>query len=225
MVPRAGRYSHGVCRVVGRSSPVVAVLDYGSGNVRSVAKALEAVGATVHITRDKALIKKASHLVLPGVGAFAACAAGVRDAGLLPILEENVQHGGKPLLGICVGMQLLATIGHENGTTRGLGWIAGEVVRLPDTPPLKIPHMGWNQLLDITPHPLLRGITQGDWAYFVHSYHFVPNDSAVITAQCSHGLPFTAMLAKGPVAGVQFHPEKSQTLGLTLLENFTRWYP
>ncbi len=213
----------------------VAIVDYNSGNLHSAAKALEraaleAGGATVVVTSDPDVVRKADRVVLPGVGAFADCRRGL-DAvpGMVEAMTEAVRQRGKPFLGICVGLQLLAERGLEHGVTRGLGWIRGEVGRLaPADPALKIPHMGWNTLNPARPHPLFAGIPAGPLglhAYFVHSYHFLLADPADLVATSDYGGNVTAAVARDNVAGTQFHPEKSQTLGLALLANFLKWRP
>jgi len=176
------------------------------------------------------VVRAADRVVLPGVGAFADCRRGL-DAvpGMVDALAEVVREKGRPFLGICVGMQLLAARGLEHGVTAGLGWIGGEVDRLePSDPGLKIPHMGWNNLDPVRPHPLLAGIRTGPDglnAYFVHSYHLKPADGADLVATTDYGGAVTAIIARDNVAGTQFHPEKSQTLGLAFLANFLRWQP
>ncbi|MFG1421161.1 imidazole glycerol phosphate synthase subunit HisH [Roseixanthobacter liquoris] len=212
----------------------VAIVDYGSGNLHSAAKALEraanGLGATVIVTSDPEIVRTADRVVLPGVGAFADCRRGL-DAvdGMVAALEEAVHGRGRPFLGICVGLQLLAERGLEHGVTAGLGWIKGEVDRIaPSDPALKIPHMGWNTLTLARPHPLFEGIRTGEkglHAYFVHSYQFVLADPADLVATTDYGGTITAAVAKDNVAGTQFHPEKSQTLGLALLANFLKWRP
>jgi glutamine amidotransferase len=214
----------------------VAIIDCGSGNLHSARKALERAaresGADTEIDvsvlpEDVAL---ADRVVLPGVGAFADCKRGL-DAvpGLREALEWAVMKAGRPFLGICVGMQLMATRGLEFGETPGLGWIPGDVRAIePKHPELKIPHMGWNMLGVLSDHPLLAGIKTGSdglHAYFVHSFHLVPNSRRVIVAETDYGGPVTAMVADGNAVGTQFHPEKSQTLGLKLLANFLTWRP
>jgi imidazole glycerol-phosphate synthase subunit HisH len=214
----------------------VAIIDYGSGNLHSAAKAFErAVRASgrdqpIVVTRDPDAVRRADRVVLPGVGAFADCRRGL-DAvdGMVEALEEIVRRQGRPFLGICVGMQLMAERGREYEVTPGLGWIAGEVDRIaPADDRLKIPHMGWNTLDEVTPHPLLDGINlgpQGLHAYFVHSYQLKPDDRADLVAEADYGGPVTAMVARGCYAGTQFHPEKSQRLGLALIANFLKWRP
>jgi imidazole glycerol-phosphate synthase subunit HisH len=214
----------------------VTIIDYGSGNLHSAAKAFERAaheggsGARIAVTADPADVLAADRIVLPGVGAFADCKAGL-DAvpGMAEALEESVRRKGRPFLGICVGAQLMAERGLEFRTTRGLGWIEGDVKAIePGDPALKIPHMGWNTLTVINGHPLLAGIATGPsglHAYFVHSFHLVTQDRAVLVAEADYGGPVTAMVAKGNIAGTQFHPEKSQTLGLRLIANFLAWRP
>lgn len=213
---------------------VVAIVDYGSGNLRSCAKAFERVAAEVGspqkivVTADPAVVMAADRVVLPGVGAFADCKAGLdRVAGLVEALEMAVRVKARPFLGICVGMQLLADRGLEHGVHQGLGWIAGDVAPLvPNDPGLKIPHMGWNDLRFEQPtHALLAGLAPGAHAYFVHSYHFRTQDPAATVAWADYGGPVAAMIAKDNIAGTQFHPEKSQATGLTVISNFLTWAP
>ncbi|TVR83987.1 MAG: imidazole glycerol phosphate synthase subunit HisH [Rhodospirillales bacterium] len=212
----------------------VAIIDYGSGNLRSAAKAFERAVAgngldmDVRVTADPAVVNAASHIVLPGVGAFADCRQGLEALpGMVEALERTVLHDGRPFLGICVGMQLLATTGREHGVYPGLGWIAGEVVRLtPSDPGLKIPHMGWNELVPAaSDHPVLAGITPGAHAYFVHSYGIVPESSSAILATCDYGGAVTAIVGRDNIIGTQFHPEKSQAVGLRLIADFLQWRP
>jgi len=213
----------------------VAIIDYGSGNLHSAAKAFERAaresgGANIMVTADPADVLAADRIVLPGVGAFADCKAGL-DAvpGMAEALEAGVRRKGRPFLGICVGAQLMAERGLEFGVTPGLGWISGEVKAIePRDPALKIPHMGWNTLAVVHDHPLLAGIETGPdglHAYFVHSFHLVTPDRAALVAETDYGGPITAMVARGNIAGTQFHPEKSQTLGLRLIANFLKWRP
>ncbi len=210
---------------------VIALIDYGAGNLHSVANALRAAGAEgVRITADADVVRAADRIVLPGVGSFRACAQGLRAIPqLIESMTERVEIGGAPFLGICVGMQLLATLGVEHGTTPGLDWIAGEV-RLVDRtdPAIKIPHMGWN---DVAPMPHLRAdsmagslIEPGE-AYFLHSYAFAANDPRSIAAMTDHGGGLVAAVARDTIVGVQFHPEKSQDYGLGLLRRFLDWRP
>jgi glutamine amidotransferase len=214
----------------------VAIIDYGSGNLHSAAKAFERAArdagseSRIVVTADPKVVCAADRVVLPGVGAFADCRRGLEAVpGLHETLEDVVRGKGRPFLGICVGMQLLATRGLEHGVTEGLGWIAGEVRAIePKDPALKIPHMGWNTLTVTREHALLDGLPtgpQGLHAYFVHSYHFVPENRDDVVAETDYGGPVTALVAHGNVAGTQFHPEKSQTLGLGLIANFLKWKP
>jgi glutamine amidotransferase len=214
----------------------VAIIDYGSGNLHSAAKAFERAAresdanAEISVTADPSVVAAADRIVLPGVGAYADCKRGLEAVpGMREALEDSVRGKGRPFLGICVGMQLMATRGLEFEVTDGLDWIAGEVRHIePSDPQLKIPHMGWNTLSVVTPHALLNDIPTGPsglHAYFVHSYHFVPKDRAAIVAETDYGGPVTAMIAKDNMAGTQFHPEKSQALGLKLIANFLSWKP
>jgi glutamine amidotransferase len=212
----------------------VAIIDYGSGNLHSAAKAFERAaresGDAIVVTGDPEAVRTADRVVLPGVGAFADCRRGLdRVPGMVEALSEAVRRRGKPFLGICVGMQLMAERGREYTTTEGLGWIAGDVRRIsPRDSELKIPHMGWNTLTERRPHPLFAGIPLGPdglHAYFVHSYHLRVADSADLVADSDYGGPVTALVARDNYAGTQFHPEKSQKLGLALIANFLKWKP
>ena len=200
----------------------VAIIDYGSGNLRSVAKAFEHIGATPDITHEASALSTATHIVLPGVGSYADCMAGLKAVpGMLEALEKEVHSKKKNFLGICVGMQMLFEHGYEHGTHQGLGWLKGEVVLLaPTDPTLKIPHMGWNELQFQQPHPLLNGIQSGAHAYFVHSYHAQCTSPSNVLATVTYGQTVTAMVGQGNIMGTQFHPEKSQETGLRLLKNF-----
>jgi glutamine amidotransferase len=212
----------------------VVLIDYGSGNLRSAAKAVERVVAelgqneTVIVTADAEVARRADRIVLPGVGAFADCRRGLLAVpGMVEAITEAAIERGRPFLGICVGLQLLADWGREHGDHQGLGWIHGDVVELtPADPALKIPHMGWNTL-DFVPgrHPVLAGIAPGQHAYFVHSYHFRPADPAHLLATTDYGGPIAAVVGRDNLVGTQFHPEKSQVTGLTLIANFLRWRP
>lgn len=212
------------------------IIDYGSGNLHSAAKAFERAsrdsGTDVRIvvSSDPQELRRAERIVLPGVGAFRDCRNGIMAVpGLRETLQEQVIAQAKPFLGICVGMQLMATRGLEHDETEGFGWIAGDVKMIkPRSSSFKVPHMGWNTLEQRRPHPLLDGIPIGEsgfHAYFVHSYHLDPADAADVVAITEHGATLTAMVARANLAGTQFHPEKSQTLGLRLLANFLRWRP
>jgi glutamine amidotransferase len=214
----------------------VAIIDYGSGNLHSALKALERAAReaglteTITLTADPDVVAKADRIVLPGVGAFADCRAGLDAApGLVAALDEAVRIKGRPFFGICVGMQLMATRGLENGETPGLDWIAGEVAAItPSDPALKIPHMGWNTLDSVRSHPVFDGVPTGPdglHAYFVHSYGFRAASATDVVATTDYAGPITAVIAKDTMIGTQFHPEKSQALGLTLLGNFLRWHP
>ena len=213
--------------------PTVALIDYGSGNLRSAEKALaraaseRGTGHTIAVTADPAVAAKAERIVLPGVGAFADCMAGLQALpGMVEALSEAVLGRGTPFLGICVGMQLLAEVGREFGDHPGLRWIKGGVVRMtPSDPALKIPHMGWNELSFVRPHPLFVGLAQGAHAYFVHSYVIRPADPAAVLATADYGGPFAAAVGRANIVGTQFHPEKSQAAGLAILGNFLRWTP
>jgi imidazole glycerol-phosphate synthase subunit HisH len=214
----------------------VAIIDYGSGNLHSAAKAFEraareeASPLAVKVTSRPEEVRDAERIVLPGVGAFADCRNGLaRIPGMIEALEESVRMRGKPFLGICVGLQLMAERGLEHGVTPGLGEIEGEVRAIaPSNASLKIPHMGWNTLALRRNHALLDGIPTGESglnAYFVHSYHFVPERPDALVASTDYGGPITAFVAKDNLAGSQFHPEKSQNLGLALIANFLKWKP
>ena len=208
----------------------VALIDYGSGNLASAAKALaRAANGKFDIvtTADPEVVLTAERIVLPGVGAFADCMRGLSAVpGMVEALREKVLKEAAPFLGICVGMQLLATVGVEFGRHAGLGWIAGEVVKItPSDPNLKIPHMGWNELVIAQKHPLLKGIEPGAHAYFVHSFQLKPVLPEDLIATTDYGGPLTAMVGNENIAGTQFHPEKSQATGLKLLENFLNWHP
>ena len=214
----------------------VAIIDYGSGNLHSAAKAFDRAAreqdrpATIVVTSDPELVRRADRIVLPGVGAFKDCHDGLKAVpGMWDTLEREVIRGAKPFLGICVGMQLMASRGLEHDITRGFGWIPGDVKRIaPDDPTLKIPHMGWNTLDRQRGHALLDGLQLGDdglHAYFVHSYQLDAANPAHVIATTHYGMAITAMVGRDNMAGTQFHPEKSQTLGLALIANFLRWRP
>lgn len=205
---------------------VVALVDYGAGNLHSVHNALKAVGAEVSVTADPNVVRAADRIVLPGVGSFRACAKGLKDIpGMVEAMTERVELGGAPFLGICVGMQLLATRGLEHGTTRGLGWIPGEVKLIePHDPAIKVPHMGWNDVA-MMPHAREHAVIEEGEAYFLHSYHFIAEDPHHVAALTDHGEGLVAAVARGNIAGVQYHPEKSQAYGLATLERFLEWKP
>jgi glutamine amidotransferase len=214
----------------------VAIVDYGSGNLHSAAKAFERAAhdsghrQPIVVTREPDAVARADRVVLPGVGAFADCRRGL-DAlpGMVDALNDTVRRNGRPFLGICVGMQLMAEHGREYEVTEGLGWIRGEVDRIaPADPGLKIPHMGWNTLNALRPHPLLDGIAvgpQGLHAYFVHSFHLKATEHSDLVAEADYGGPVTAIVGRETMVGTQFHPEKSQRLGLKLIANFLKWSP
>jgi glutamine amidotransferase len=210
----------------------VALIDYGSGNLRSAEKALReaarrhGIDADIVVTADPVLVAAADRVVLPGVGAFASCRAGLDASGVYEAMNEAVHGKGAPFLGICVGHQLLASEGLEFGVTPGLDWIQGQVKKLaPNDPALTIPHMGWNAIAFTRAHPLFEGVETGAHMYYANSFALTPTDTADVLATTDHGGPFTAAVAKGNVAGVQFHPEKSQAAGLALLANFLEWRP
>ena len=211
----------------------VAIVDYGSGNLRAAAKAFEraareaGTNERVLVTADPQAVEQADRIVLPGVGAFADCRAGLYGVpGMVDVLQREVIERGKPFLGICVGMQLMATRGVEYGVHAGLDWIAGDVVRIePGKEHLKIPHMGWNELLDLKPHALLEGIAPHDHAYFVHSFQLKTTKPDTLLATTEYGGAVTAAVGRDNIAGTQFHPEKSQATGLRLIANFLRWKP
>ncbi len=209
----------------------VALIDYGSGNLRSAEKALVRVAGSeseVVVTSDPEAVRAADRIVLPGVGAFAACMSALAArTGVIEAMTEAVRDKGAPFLGICVGMQLLASRGLEFGETPGLGWIDGDVRKLEDggDPAIKIPHMGWNAMDGVADHPVFGGLRNGQTVYFTHSFAFFPKDSADVAAYVEHGERFPAAVARGNVAGVQFHPEKSQAVGLDLLSRFLEWRP
>jgi len=214
----------------------VVIVDYGSGNLHSAAKAFERAAREsghdqpVVVTSDPAAVARADRVVLPGVGAFADCRRGLDEiSGMVEALNETVRQRARPFFGICVGMQLMAERGREYQVTSGLGWIAGDVDRIrPSDAELKIPHMGWNTLNVRRQHPLLDGIpvgADGLHAYFVHSYELKPTNQSDLIAQCDYGGPLTAIVGRDTMVGTQFHPEKSQKLGLKLIANFLKWTP
>jgi imidazole glycerol-phosphate synthase subunit HisH len=212
---------------------ITAIIDYGSGNLRSAAKAFEraaresGIDTEVKVTRDAETVRRAERVVLPGVGAFADCRRGLAAVpGMEAALDEAVRRRGRPFLGICVGMQLMAERGREFETVAGLGWIAGEVAAItPDDPALKIPHMGWNELEFRAPHPVFEGIEPGAHVYFVHSFALACAERRDLIAIAEYGGEITAAIGRDNLVGTQFHPEKSQATGLRLIANFLRWRP
>ena len=209
----------------------VAIVDYGSGNLRSAEKAFEKAGqeyeiaVDVVVTSNADIVVGADRVVLPGVGAFADCRDGLNAIdGMVEALREVALQKARPFLGICVGMQLMARSGHENGIHRGLGWVEGEVIALPDGT-LKVPHMGWNELVIRQRHPILKGIKNGNDFYFVHSYHLRCEDETEILASTEYGGSICAVVGRDNMIGTQFHPEKSQASGLKFISNFLSWQP
>jgi glutamine amidotransferase len=198
---------------------MIAIIDYGMGNLRSVQKGFEQVGHAARITDDPGEILAAERVVLPGVGAFEDAMQELRTRGLIEPVRE-VAASGRPLLGICLGLQLLFETGYEGGRHQGLGILAGEVVRFEPAAGYKVPHMGWNQLTIRQPAPLFAGLSETPYMYFVHSYYAVPRDRSVVAAEADYPAPFTAAVARGNVVATQFHPEKSQSEGLRILRNF-----
>ena len=211
--------------------PLTVLVDYDSGNLHSAEKAFqrmaaETAGGDILVTSRPEDVARADRIVLPGDGAFPACRYALGSyGGLFEAISEGVAQG-KPFLGICVGMQMLATWGREYSDTPGFGWIGGEVARItPAEPTFKVPHMGWNDLVIDRPHPVLAGVSTGDHAYFVHSYHFRVDDPAHLLAHVDYAGPITAIVGTGNIIGTQFHPEKSQASGLRLIANFLQWQP
>lgn len=209
-----------------------ALIDYGSGNIASAAKALsraaaQTSGHEIVVTADPDMVRKSERIILPGVGAFADCMRGLGAVpGMVEALNESVLRGGKPILGICVGMQLMATAGREFGVHNGLNWIGGEVIAMqPADPMLKIPHIGWNEIEMVQNHPLFAGLDSSANAYFVHSFEMKPANNAHLLATTDYGGAVTAAIGKGNIVGTQFHPEKSQAVGLKILGNFLSWQP
>ncbi|MAE91471.1 MAG: imidazole glycerol phosphate synthase subunit HisH [Pelagibaca sp.] len=210
---------------------LTAIIDYESGNLHSAEKAFQRMaretgGGEVVVTTDPETVANADRIVLPGDGAFPACAAALRRSGCFQAMVEAVETRAVPFLGICVGMQLLARKGHEYAETDGLGWIDGEVERIaPSEPSLKVPHMGWNDLVIDRPHPVLEGVSTGDHAYFVHSFQMRMTDASQRVAHVEYGGDVTAIVAHETVIGLQFHPEKSAATGLRMIANFLAWRP
>ncbi len=211
---------------------LTAIIDYESGNLHSAEKAFQRMAREVDagevvVTSDADVVARADRLVLPGDGAFPACAAELRGhKGIYDAMVEAVEQKGRPFLGICVGMQLMASKGHEYTETDGLGWVGGDVVRIePSDRALKVPHMGWNDLVLESAHPVFDGVRSGDHAYFVHSYHFRVSDPAQRLAHVDYGQEVTAVIGRDTMVGMQFHPEKSQDVGLRMIGNFLTWTP
>ena len=212
--------------------PLTVLVDYDSGNLHSAEKAFQRMAAEgdlgdILVSSHPEDVARADRIVLPGDGAFPACRTALGSyGGLFEAIEEAVTTKARPFLGICVGMQMLASRGHEYQLTDGFGWIPGDVVKIaPADPALKVPHMGWNDLVIEAAHPVLEGITTGDHAYFVHSYHFRVTDPAHRLAYCDYAGPITAIIGRDTIIGTQFHPEKSQAAGLRLIASFLRWTP
>ncbi|MBY6082606.1 imidazole glycerol phosphate synthase subunit HisH [Ruegeria arenilitoris] len=211
---------------------LTAIIDYESGNLHSAEKAFQRMAreldaGEVVVTSDADVVARADRLVLPGDGAFPACAAELRGhRGIHDAMVEAVEQKGRPFLGICVGMQLIATTGREYTDTPGLNWVTGDVVRIePEDRALKVPHMGWNDLVIESEHPVFNGVASGDHVYFVHSYHFRVADPAQRLAHVDYGGPVTAVIGRDTMIGMQFHPEKSQDVGLRMIGNFLTWAP
>nr|WP_170538157.1 imidazole glycerol phosphate synthase subunit HisH [Ruegeria arenilitoris] len=211
---------------------LTAIIDYESGNLHSAEKAFQRMAreldaGEVVVTSDADVVARADRLVLPGDGAFPACAAELRGhKGIHDAMVEAVEQKGRPFLGICVGMQLMATTGREYTDTPGLNWVTGDVVRIePEDRALKVPHMGWNDLVIESEHPVFNGVASGDHVYFVHSYHFRVANPAQRLAHVDYGGPVTAVIGRDTMIGMQFHPEKSQDVGLRMIGNFLTWTP
>ncbi len=210
---------------------LITIVDYGSGNLRSVQKALERASAEqdfsckVLVTADRAEVARADRVVLPGVGAFAACRQGLLDLDkMIETLQEVVFEKKRPFLGICVGMQLLASRGHEFGEAPGLDWIGGDIRRFDLPHQFRVPHIGWNEVSAVNDHPVFQSVKGGAY-YFVHSFHFDPENKSDVAAVCDYGGPFVAAVARDNMVGVQFHPEKSQDAGIAFLKDFLNWRP
>ena len=210
---------------------LTAIIDYESGNLHSAEKAFQRMAAEIDagdvvVTSDADVVARADRIVLPGDGAFPACAAALKGHGVFDALHEAVEARGRPFMGICVGMQLMATRGREYNDTAGLDWIAGEVVKIrPKEPGLKVPHMGWNDLILNHAHPVLDGVHMGKHAYFVHSYHYQVKDPEHRLAHVDYGGDVTGVVGRDTMIGTQFHPEKSQATGLRMIANFLKWAP
>lgn len=205
---------------------MIAIIDYGMGNVQSVYNTLDYIGQDAVVTCDKSEIDNSSHIILPGVGAFGDAMDNLKQRGLVEVLNDQVIKKGKPFLGICLGMQLLAKIGYEHGVNNGLGWFDAEVVKFDfeGKEKLKIPHVGWDDIIIKNQHPLFNKLKEGEFTfYFVHSFHMVCNEEKNVAAVCDYGYEFTAAVAKDNIFATQFHPEKSQQNGLQIVENFANW--
>lgn len=202
---------------------MIAIINYGVGNLRSVEKAFEAVGKPALVTGDPGAIREAERLVLPGVGAFGECARRLRESRLDELVLEAAEQN-KPVLGLCVGLQLMFDEGLEFGTHKGLGLMRGRVIRFPESG-LSVPQIGWNQIENLKPHPLVEGLGDGTYFYFVHSYRIQTGDPAIVIAETEYGVRYPSICARGSICGVQFHPEKSQDAGLRLLANFASIEP
>ncbi len=205
---------------------VVTVIDYGMGNLHSVRSSLETIGADVVMAATPDAVLDAERILLPGVGAFGECLTNLRASGMVDALREQVLERGRPMLGICVGMQALAAFGEEMGRHEGLGWIPGTVRKLDVAAQrLRIPHVGWNEVQILKPHPVLKDVKPQSTFYFVHSYAFYADDADAVIATCDYGGPFTSVIARDNIVATQFHPEKSQNNGLQVLERFLDWNP
>ncbi len=205
---------------------MIAVVDYGSGNIHSISSAFYMLGADVVVTNKPEDLQAATHIVLPGVGAFGVCMENLKASGVIESLTEEVFEKGKPFYGICVGMQVLAREGHEFGIHEGLGWVDGIVKKFDvDESEYKIPHVGWNDILVTRETPLIKDLGKDKTFYFTHSYHFITDDEDLIVANCEYGETFPTAIQKDNIFATQFHPEKSQENGLNLLENFLNWKP
>ena len=204
------------------------IIDYGSGNLRSASKAVERVkncGSTVCVTKEPDVVARADYLILPGVGAFPDCKKGITALpGMIDAIAENVVSRGRPFMGICVGMQLMSAVGYEHEITSGFGWLPGEVIKIETE--LKLPHMGWNELsIKSLGHPVFKNVDQGAFFYFVHSFHMQLEEEKFVLATTDYGDSIAAVVGKDNMIGTQFHPEKSQKMGLLMLENFLNWRP
>jgi len=205
---------------------MIAIIDYGMGNVQSVYNTLDYIGEEAIVTSNQKEIGDASHIILPGVGAFCDAMESLKSRGLIELLNKQVLEKGKPFLGVCLGMQLLAKIGYEHGISEGLGWFDAEVSKFDFTEKekMKIPHVGWDDIILKDQHPMFNKLKEGEFTfYFVHSYHMVCKDQKDVVATCDYGYEFVSVVAKGNIFATQFHPEKSQQNGLQIIENFVNW--